>query len=689
MKSPLFVFALSSVLFSCQPDTVGVDDIDIIANPLIAVPIGEINLTMDNLLTPDDSLIYDDNTTYKLVVAQDSVFGISVNDLITLPAQSPSTSSISMGTIGVDNVSLSNGITLGTIANSANLTDISAAHNMNAPFPAIAETNLGVFGGGGFGSFTSANFSAGSLDLSLTNNWPVPVNLNVDLVDNTASAPGAAAPVILSYTLLNVSPGSTSTAVGNLIGKTLPSNIGFSITSITTTYSASELIDTTNTLDLLISSQNLQVYSAVTQIATQDISSDTQYVDLSTGGSEELRELRFQTASFDFEFTSSLAEDIELTLGFPGSDKNGVEVDTVITIASGQTTTGSINLNNTILDLTTDPSQAHSKLPVAVTAKMIGSGNLVTVDSSDALSMEFEMTNLQFGHIKGYFGTQQIVIDPGNVPLSIDFLENFEGSISFSDPSISMDITNSIGLPIELALDFSSFGDGTTFPLNGPNYVLPYPTVLGNTETGTLVFDNTNSQIVDVFTLPKDSISYGGNVNVNHDTTTFGTQNFVTNTSAISGNLLMELPFSITASGLTFGDTLAQELDLSSSIPDSVAIEEVTLHMLNTTTLPLNATIELKFYDESWVLVHSETLSLLESGIPNSNGIVTSANAVSTDLALEGAALEAVLSSSAIIAEASMETYDGGTTPVKLRTDATIGISLGIDIKVGANIDIL
>jgi len=684
MKRPLFVFALSSVLFSCQPDTVGVDDIDIIANPLIAVPIGEINLTMDNLLTPDDSLIYDDNTTYKLVVAQDSVFGISVNDLITLPAQSPSTSSISMGTIGVDNVSLSNGITLGTVANSANLTTISAAHNMNAPFPAIAETNLGVFGGGGFGSFTSASFSAGSLDLSLTNNWPVPVTLNVDLVDKTNSNA-----TILSYVLPNVPAGGTVTAAGDLTGKSLPNNIGFSITSLTSGSSTSALIDTTDALDLLISSQNLQVYSAVTQIATQDISSDTQYVDLSTGGSEELRELRFQTASFDFEFTSSLAEDMELTLGFPGSDKNGVEVDTIITIASGQTTTGSINLNNTILDLTTDPSQAHSKLPVAVTAKMIGSGNLVTVDSSDALSMEFEMTNLQFGHIKGYFGTQQIVIDPGNVPLAIDFLENFEGAISFSDPSISMDITNSIGLPIELALDFSSFGDGTTFPLNGPNYVLPYPTVLGNTETGTLVFDNTNSQIVDVFTLPKDSISYGGNVNVNHDTATFGTQNFVTNTSAISGNLLMELPFSITASGLTFGDTLAQELDLSSSIPDSVAIEEVTLHMLNTTTLPLNATIELKFYDENWVLVHSETVSLLESGIPNSNGIVTSANAVSTDLALEGAALEAVLSSSAIIAEASMETYDGGTTPVKLRTDATIGISLGIDIKVGANIEIL
>ena len=678
------MFALSSLIISCQTDTVDVNDVDIIANPLIAVPIGEINLTMDHLLTPDDSLIYDDNTTYKLIVAQDSVFGISVDDLITLPAQSPASSSISMGTIGVSNVSVSSAITLGTVANNANLSGIAAAHNMTAPFPAINESNLGVYGGGGFGSFSSASFSNGSLDLSLTNNWPVPVTVNIDLVDKTNNNA-----TILTYVLSNVPSGGTSTANGDLTGKTLPNNIGFSITSLVSGSSSSALIDTTDALDLQINSQNLEVYSAVTQITTQDISSDTQYVDLSTGGSEELRELRFQTASFDFEFTSSLAEDMELTLGFPGSDKNGFEVDTVITIASGATTSGSINLDNTILDLTTDPSQPHSKLPVAVSAKLIGSGNLVTVDSSDALAMQFEMTNLQFGHMKGFFGTQQITIDPGNVPLSIEFLENFNGSISFSEPSISMDITNSIGLPIELALDFTSFTGGSAFPLNGPDYILPFPTALGATETGTLVFDNTNSQIVDVFTLPKDSISYGGSVNINPDTATYGTSNFVTNSSAISGNLLMELPFAITASGLTFGDTLAQDLNLTSSVPDSFEVEAVTLHMLNTTTLPLNATIELKFYDENWSLMHSETVALLTSGVPNSDGIVVAANAVSTELALDGAALEAVLSSSAIIAEASMETYDGGSTPVKLRTDATIGIALGIDLKVGAKIQIL
>ena len=678
MRKTLALLTAGLYLASCQTDTVGVDDVDIIAEPVIALPIGEINLTLDHLLVPDDSLIYDDNMDYKLVVAQDSVFSIAVDDLISLPAQSPSSSSISMGTIGVNNVTMTTDISLGAVATDAGLTTINSANGSSAPFPSLNETNIGTYGGGGFGTFTNASFSDGSMTLTMTNDWLTVVSMGVELVNNTSGA------TILTFTLNNASAnGGTATDTESLIGKTLPNDIGFKITSLSSPGTSPNFvaIDTSDVLTLDISTADLEVYSAVTALTTQDISSDTQYVDLSTGGSEELRELMFNTASFDYEFTSTLAEDLELGIGFPGSDQNGVEVDTIITIPSGQTVTGSISLDNTILDLTTDPAQNHSKLPIAVSATLLGSGNQVTIDSSDALDMTFEMTNLQFGHIKGFFGTQMITIDNGSVPLSVEFLENFEGSIAFAEPSISMDITNSIGLPIQLALDFDSYTNGTASSLNGPDYVLPYPTTLGDTETGTLTYDNTNSQITDVFTLPKDSIVYGGAVNVNHDTATFGTDNFVTNTGAISGDLLMELPFTITATGLAFGDTLAQDLDLSENLDDSTSVENLKLFLTTTTTLPLDASITLKFYDASWNEVHMEMVDLLVSGVPNANGIVTSPNVSDMEIDLSGTALDAVLNAKAVIAEATMDTYNGGSDPVKLRTDASIRIGLGVQLQ--------
>ena len=666
-------------LFSCQIDLVDPTDVNIVAEPALAFPLGSVNLTMEHLLAPDDSLIYNDNATYKVVVAKDSVFGINVNDLISIPAQSPSSNAISMGTIAVDNVSISQSIALGAIASDAGLTSINSAHGSNAPFPSINASNVGTYGSSGFGSFNSASFSNGTLSLELTNNWPVPVSLGVDLV-NTATGS-----TIVSYSLSNASAnGGTVNDTESLVNKTLPSSIGFKITSLTSPGSGTSFvgIDTTDNLVLDISSADLEVYTAVTQINSQDISSDTQYVDLSTGGNEELRELMLSTASFNYEFTSSLATDLELDLRFPGSDKNGNEIDTTITISAGATTMGSINMNNTILDLTQDPTQNHSRLPIAVSASLLGSTSMVTVDSSDALNMTFEMANLQFGHIKGFFGTQQITIDPGAVDLVIDFLDNFEGSISFAEPSISMDVTNSIGLPIELVLDFVSYKDGTAYALNGPDYVLPYPTILGNTATGILSFDNTNSSIVDVFTLPKDSIVYGGEVNVNHDTANFGTDNFVTNSSSISGDLLMEMPFYFMAAGLAFGDTLATDMDNANALPQGATLESAKILLQTTTTLPLDANVQIKFYDALWNEVMMKNLGLMESGAPDASGIITTPNILNSEIALDATEALTLLNAAHIITEATMDTYNAGNDPVKLRTDATLKLDLGVQLQV-------
>ena len=682
-KLLLSALAAGLALSSCQSDVVDPTNIDITADPIIALPLGEIGLTMDHLLIPDSSLIFDDNTVYKVIVAQDSVFGIDVNDLINIPAQSPSSSSITMGTVAVSNVSLTQDIALGAVASDAGLTAISSAHGSNAPFPQLNESNVGTYGGSGFGTFTSASFSNGTLTLGLTNDWPVPVSMGIDLVNASTGA------TILTYALNNVAAnGGTGSDTESLVNITLPNSIGFKITSLTSPGSGTNLvaIDTTDNLELAISSANLEVYNAITQISTQDISSDTQYVDLSTGGSEELRELMFSTASFDYEFVSTLAENLELNLNFPGSDQNGVEVDTTITIAAGATTTGSINLNGTILDLTQDPSQNHSRLPIAVAATLVGSGNMVNIDSSDALDMTFEMTNLQFGHIKGFFGTQQITIDPGAVDLAIDFLENFDGEISFAEPSIAMAVTNSIGLPIQLILDFNSFKDGTAYGLNGPNYILPYPTTLGNTATGTLTFDNTNSSIVDVFTLPKDSITYGGSVNVNHDTTTFGTENFVTNTSSISGDLLMEMPFYFTATGLGFYDTLATDQNNLDALPAGTTLESAKLLLQTTTTLPLDASLNLTFYDANWNTILVKDFGLMKSGIPDTNGIIVAPNVLDTELELDASEATAVLEAVHITAEATMDTYNVGTDPVKLRTDATLNLNLGVQFKVNVTL---
>ena len=161
-KHFLSAFVAIMAFCSCQSDVVDPTAIDITAAPVVALPLGEIGLTMDHLLIPDSSLIFDDNTTYKVIVAQDSVFGIDVNDLISIPAQSPSNSSIVMGPISIPSINLVNTISLGTVASDAGLSQINSFHGSSAPFPNINESNIGTYGNGGFGTFSSATFSQGT-----------------------------------------------------------------------------------------------------------------------------------------------------------------------------------------------------------------------------------------------------------------------------------------------------------------------------------------------------------------------------------------------------------------------------------------------------------------------------------------------------------------------------------------------
>lgn len=688
MKKTLYLVIGGLLAFtSCQKDVVSPTDVDITGSPIIALPIGHIDLTMEHLFEPDDSLIFAEQQTYTVVVASNDVFNISVNDLVSIPAQTPSTSSMTMGVINADDFNTNQGITLGQVAGGVGgtfSTAITAAHGTNNLFPSFSQTNAGTYGGGSMGGFTSASFSAGTMDMTMVNNWPVTVVMEVALVDiNNSNAE------ILAYNFGSVNSGDSTTVSKSLANITLPSNIGFKIKSVSSPGSGLTQvgIDTTDLIDLKIVGENLEVYNAVTTLSTQVLSQDTQYVDMAMGAGRRLEELKLATASFDFEFVSSLAADLELQLSFPGSSKNGQVVDTTITIPAGQTTTGSINMNATTLDLTQDPMQAHSRLPISIGATLLGTSGNVTIDSSDAMSMEFEMTNLAFEHIEGFFGTDSLVVSPGSIPLSLDFLDQFQGSITFEDPEISLSIENSIGLPIELNLDFASFSNGTASDLNGPSFILPYPTTLWAVDSGTLSYNNTNSQITDVFTLPKDSITYGGSVVINPDTLVHGTDNFVTNTGGISGDLLLDLPFHFTAAGLGFSDTLASQPNLS-NIPsgDTVALDYAKLILYTETTLPLDAALDLIFYDVNGVVIHTETISLLQSGAPNSNGVVTTPNAFATVVELTSAELALIKDTEYIVATATMATYDNGSTPVKLQTDATLSIDMGIEIKVDYNL---
>ncbi len=293
------------------------------------------------------------------------------------------------------------------------------------------------------------------------------------------------------------------------------------------------------------------------------------------------------------------------------------------------------------------------------------------------------MDNIDFNYIEGFFGDTSVAIPSSTIDLNLDMLNQFEGEITFEDPSIAIGVTNSVGLPIALDLDFTSYRDGTGYDLNASPQMFPYPTTIGDSASGTITYDNTNSSISSVFTFPSDSLSYGGSVSINPDTLTYGKYNFITSDSKISGDLLLELPFEFTTSGLTLGLGLDSNLNLASSLQqEEFEMEFAKLKVYTESTLPLDAYVDLKFYDANGNLLLLKPLPLLDSGIPNSDGIVMSPKITMTELELTKTDFEAIMDAKLLYAEATMSTYNQGAVPVKLRTDAYITIDLSMEAQI-------
>ncbi len=127
---------------------------------------------------------------------------------------------------------------------------------MNAPFPSVNQTNVGTFGAGNLGSFTDVTLSDGNLALSLTNDWPVSLSMDIEIVDTlNPTVP------ILSYSFNNVAAnGGSASQNRSLVGVTLPSSLGFSITSVSSPGSGSNSvpIDVQDGITFGISGTNLK-----------------------------------------------------------------------------------------------------------------------------------------------------------------------------------------------------------------------------------------------------------------------------------------------------------------------------------------------------------------------------------------------------------------------------------------------
>ena len=330
------------------------------------------------------------------------------------------------------------------------------ASSYNAPFPSINESNLGAYSGGAFGSFTSATFSSGSMDLELVNNWPVPLSMNIDLIDTVTNG------TIASFSFLSVpANGGSSTSTASLIGKTMPNTTALKVASVQSPGSTGSVnIVLSDDIDLNLSTSNLEVSTIVTDFPSVNESDVATY-----GGSlGSFTSATFSSGSLDLSITNNWPVPLSIEIDLIDTVTNNSIVSYSFNNVSGG---GSSSSQSASLAGKTLPNTTGFKIK---SVQSPGSTGPVTISMQDAIDLVMSTSNLNVSSLVAAFPA---VNETNLGTYSGGSLGSFT-SATFDGGTMSIGLTNnwpaSLSMDIDL-VDTLTNSTITSFSLSnvGPN----------------------------------------------------------------------------------------------------------------------------------------------------------------------------------------------------------------------------
>jgi hypothetical protein len=209
-----FIGAIFALTIGCSGDFIDVLDTDLSISPYVNIPLGTVRVNMGNVV-PDSGVVSQDSNVFFVKYEVDSALTLYSDSLLPeLPAISFS-----------DSADVSN-VTLPSFSQSADLTlgEFGPTANLNGGlfvFPPLGP----VYGGNqtlqGNSPVCSAVLSQGSVTLTVTNSWPIPVQISVALVNNANGT------TVTNFIFPPVLPGGSASQTKSLIGKSFSNNMSF------------------------------------------------------------------------------------------------------------------------------------------------------------------------------------------------------------------------------------------------------------------------------------------------------------------------------------------------------------------------------------------------------------------------------------------------------------------------------
>lgn len=391
----------------------------------------------------------------------------------------------------------------------------------------------------------------------------------------------------------------------------------------------------------------------------------------------------FKSATFDYQFTAQAAGTVRIIS--PSFTQGATAFDQTIDVPAAGTFSGSFPLDGWAM---------------AIDNSTISINYTVDGGTSTSLSnFTVGINNIEYSELQGYFGNLALGLPRDTIVL--DMFKNQElGKVTFYDPKVSLEVTNSYGFPLRLRANPFTFETKYNGNLSLSQQLVDgidfnYPTLAekGNSKKTFIVFDTATSALKDIISGIPLSLDFAmtAGANPNGDT---GEKNFLVDTSYIS--VVADVQFPLKASITEF--VVNQDFAFNFAGYDLVqsgALRLVTYNefpfdlALQTYLLDANGTVIDSLFPASQLNAVPRGKILLAAADVDAQGRSTGAKEAITDFILDAARIEKLKQASKVRLRLAFATVENGSKMVSIFTDYGIEMKMGLvgkaNVPLGGN----
>ena len=356
-----------------------------------------------------------------------------------------------------------------------------------------------------------------------------------------------------------------------------------------------------------------------------------------------------------------------------------------ISIGPGPTSLNkTLDLSGYTFDLTRGGLDKNS-FEAKISGKIESSGSIVNFDTSNSVTAQVIMSEIEPLFIKGYFGSQSLNIASETFDFDLGEAEIFK-KISFADPTITLGFHSTFGIPMEISsLDLSMKGENDSSSLNSTS-VFPFDILgsksRGQSESSELVIGSTTNILELINIWPNEvTTSFSGVINPKEKTD----ENFALDTSKVDITLDLSIPIYGTVTNFDISDTIKIDSSMSQIFE---FVRRASLRTNVDNGLPLEGMVKFYIADENYVVLDSLECSdgnnvLIDAAVVNSgSGEVITNGLRQADLVADEDDVNLLkIAGNHLILSARLSTANDGN-PVKIYSNYSIEIKMGILAKV-------